>query len=34
VVLVNDTCHLTEAGADLAPRDVLTDANANADNTL
>jgi broad specificity phosphatase PhoE len=26
VVLVNDTCHLTEAGADLAPRDVLTDA--------
>ena len=26
VVLVNDTCHLAEAGADLAPRDVLTDA--------
>ena len=25
VVLVNDTCHLSEAGADLAPRDVLTD---------
>jgi broad specificity phosphatase PhoE len=30
VVLVNDTCHLTEAGADLAPRDVLTDPGDNA----
>jgi alpha-ribazole phosphatase len=26
VLLMNDTCHLTEAGADVAPRDVLTDA--------
>jgi alpha-ribazole phosphatase len=26
VVLLNDTCHLRDAGADLAPRDVLTDA--------
>jgi hypothetical protein len=34
VVLVNDTCHLTEAGADLAPRDVLTDAGAAGDNAL
>jgi len=25
VALVNDTCHLSEAGADLFPRDVLTD---------
>lgn len=30
VVLINDTCHLTGAGADLAPRDVLTDAGDNA----
>jgi broad specificity phosphatase PhoE len=28
VVLVNDICHLSEAGAGLAPRDVLTDAEA------
>jgi broad specificity phosphatase PhoE len=26
VIRVNDTCHLSDAGADLAPRDVLTDA--------
>lgn len=26
IVLVNDTCHLAPAGADLIPRDVLTDA--------
>ncbi len=26
VLLMNDTCHLSEAGTDLAPRDVLTDA--------
>lgn len=26
VVLVNDTCHLTGAGDDLVPKDVLTDA--------
>ena len=25
VILLNDTCHLAEAGADLTPRDVLTD---------
>lgn len=25
VLLVNDTCHLSRAGTDLAPRDVLTD---------
>ncbi len=31
VVLVNDTCHLAEAGADLAPRDVLTDTGPGAD---
>jgi alpha-ribazole phosphatase len=31
VVLLNDTCHLRDAGADLAPRDVLTDANPGAD---
>jgi hypothetical protein len=30
VVLVNDTCHLTDAGAELAPQDVLTDASDNA----
>lgn len=30
VVLLNDTCHLRDAGADLAPRDVLTDAGENA----
>lgn len=34
VVLVNDTCHLAEAGADLAPRDVLTDAAEVADTAL
>ena len=34
VVLVNDTCHLAEAGADLAPRDVLTDAAEAGDHTL
>lgn len=34
VVLVNDTCHLTAAGANLAPRDVLTDAGAAGDNAL
>lgn len=34
VVLVNDTCHLTDAGIDLAPRDVLTDAGAAGDNAL
>jgi len=28
VVLVNDTCHLSGAGAGLVPRDVLTDAEA------
>lgn len=31
VLLVNDTCHLSEAGTDLAPRDVLTDAAEVAD---
>ena len=31
VVLLNDTCHLRDAGADLAPRDVLTDDGAAAD---
>jgi alpha-ribazole phosphatase len=31
VVLLNDTCHLQHAGADLAPRDVLTDDGAAAD---
>jgi broad specificity phosphatase PhoE len=30
VVLLNDTCHLAGAGADLAPRDVLTDAAGSA----
>jgi broad specificity phosphatase PhoE len=30
-VRVNDTCHLTEAGADLVPKDVLTDAGDPAD---
>jgi len=34
VVLVNDTCHLTEAGADLAPRDVLTDTGEAGDHAL
>ncbi len=34
VLLVNDTCHLTGAGADLAPQDVLTDAGAAGDNAL
>jgi alpha-ribazole phosphatase len=34
VVLVNDTSHLAEAGADLAPRDVLTDAGDAGDHTL
>ena len=34
VVLVNDTCHLTEAGAGLAPRDVLTDAGEVIDQAL
>ncbi len=34
VVLVNDTCHLTEAGADVAPRDVLTDVGEAGDNAL
>jgi phosphoserine phosphatase len=34
VVLVNDTCHLAEAGADLAPRDVLTDVGAAGDQAL
>jgi alpha-ribazole phosphatase len=34
VVLLNDTCHLRDAGADLAPRDVLTDAGAAGDNAL
>ncbi len=34
VVLVNDTCHLTDAGADLAPRDVLTDAGEVIDQAL
>jgi broad specificity phosphatase PhoE len=31
VILLNDTCHLHDAGADLAPRDVLTDAGPAAD---
>jgi alpha-ribazole phosphatase len=31
VVLLNDTCHLRDVGADLAPRDVLTDAGPGAD---
>jgi alpha-ribazole phosphatase len=31
VVLLNDTCHLRDAGADLAPRDVLTDTSPGAD---
>jgi len=31
VVLLNDTCHLRDAGADVAPRDVLTDAGPAAD---
>lgn len=31
VVLLNDTCHLRDAGADLVPRDVLTDAGPAAD---
>jgi alpha-ribazole phosphatase len=34
IVLVNDTCHLAQAGADLVPRDVLTDAAAGADHGL
>jgi alpha-ribazole phosphatase len=34
VVLMNDTCHLTEAGTDLTPRDVLTDANEVGDHAL
>ena len=34
VVLVNDTCHLAEAGADLSPRDVLTDAADVADHAF
>lgn len=34
VVLVNDTCHLADAGADLAPRDVLTDTGAAGDHAL
>jgi len=31
LVLVNDTCHLTGAGTDLVPKDVLTDAGDPAD---
>jgi alpha-ribazole phosphatase len=31
VVLLNDTCHLRDAGSDVAPRDVLTDAGPEAD---
>jgi broad specificity phosphatase PhoE len=34
VVLVNDTCHLADAEADLLPRDVLTDAAGVADRGL
>jgi broad specificity phosphatase PhoE len=34
VALVNDTCHLAEAGTDLLPRDVLTDAGETADTAL
>jgi broad specificity phosphatase PhoE len=34
VILLNDTCHLAEAGADLAPRDVLTDSDEVTDTTV
>ncbi|RPI11404.1 MAG: histidine phosphatase family protein [Zetaproteobacteria bacterium] len=34
VALLNDTCHLADAGADLLPKDVLTDAGDAADHTL
>jgi len=34
VAQINDTCHLAEAGTDLLPRDVLTDAGETADTAL